>query len=288
MVKEEDARGRPIAEVLRVMIKSPCFDRDSLADAVEEWLGRDTVDGRVTRIQIRASQGLLSFSIELGAQTPTTREFPELPRDCVEQRSAIALSLALAIDALESDLPPALAEPPPSFQLNLHATATTGLPSALAVGGGLGFEWRPSPGLGLRLGIMGVTDTAEQRLQDELVFRYRTRLLTARADGCGRLDVGDWEAVACVGVMTGSLWTVSGGQFDGQTDAHGWYAGVASAELRLAGSRTVGLMLGVDLIVPLRAIRIAVRDGDDPDVLVAWRDFPSVIGALRLGPTLSF
>lgn len=268
-----------------MVIKSPCFDRESLADGVEEWLGRDSVDGRVTSIQVRASQGLLSFSIELTELPPTVREFPELPRDCVEQRSAIALSIALAINALETDLPPTAAPAPMPFQLSVTTTLTSPIPSALGVGGGIGIEWRPTTSFGLRATAVGITSAAEQRLPDDRPFRYRSHLVTSRADACLRVESGVWEADACAGIWWGALRVASAGQFAGNTQDHGWYAASASAELRLAASRTVGLVLGVDLVAPLRVITIGVSEND---ALVAARRFPSMVGALRLGPTFSF
>lgn len=271
-----------------MVIKSPCFDRDSLADEVEQWLGRDTADGRVTSIQIRASQGVLSFSIEVDGQPATVREFPELPRDCLEQRSALGLSIALAIDALESDLPPVMPRQELPIQISLAGALTTGIPTALGLGGYVGAEWRVTRWLGLRVGITGITSSAEQRLTDSLAVAYDTRLLSTRTDACWRLPNGDqWELAACAGFWWGELKTTSGGAFDNVSASHAWYAASVSAELRLAGNAHFGLVLGLDAIVPLRSsTQLAVLDSDGKPI--DPRSFPRVLGGLRLGPTLSF
>jgi len=274
-----------LQDVIRVVIKSPCFDRESLADGVEEWLGRDTVDGRVTSIQVRASQGTLSFAIELGQLPPTLREFPELPRDCIEQRSAIALSIAMAITALETDLPAPAAAPDPRFVLSATGSLTTGIPTALGVGGGVGIEWRPTAALGFRFGVVGITSASEQRLRDTRPFQYRSHLASSVTEACLRWSAGGWELAGCAGVYIGGLWTASAGQFKGNSMTHTWYAASASAELRVAVSGGFGVLLGIDAIAPLRVITIAVADNGS---LVAERRFPSLLGALRLGPTLAF
>ncbi len=282
----EDARGRPIDEVLRVVIKSPCFDRDSLADEVEEWLGRGHVDGRISSIQVRASQGILSFSIEVNGQAPSAREFPELPRDCVEMRGAIGLSLALAIDALESDLAPVEVHDDAVFSVGAQALVTTGIPSALGLGGQIDVQWRPSRWLGIKVGIFGIVSATEQDL-DQDSFRYRVRWWSGRGDLCARGPLGShWELAGCTGFQWGQLTTLAGGRFEGKV-THGWYAVSGGIELALAGNGPLGLTLAVEAVVPLRDLRVVVA-GEEPGEIVAQREFPRVIGAVRLGPTLSF
>jgi hypothetical protein len=278
--------GHSVNDVVRVVIKSPCFDNESLADEIEEWLGRDTIDHRVQSIQVRASQGVLSYAIEMEGQPPTVREFPELPRDCTEQRSAIGLSIALAVDALESDLIPVEPPPAPQFQLTGFGILTTGVPSVVGLGGGLGVEWRPGRVASLRIGIEGVTSARSQRLRDDLDFEYGSRLITSRTEGCLRGTTTHVEIAGCGGFRWGALWTVPSGQFAGNTTSHGWYALSVSAELRFFTRGSFGVLVGVDLILPLRETTVAVRD--EFGALSAWRQFPSVTGALRVGPTLSF
>lgn len=279
---------RNLTDVLRVVIKSPCFDAESLVDVVDDWIGRDTVDGRITGIQVRASQGVLSFSIEVADQPPTTREFPELPHDCTEQTKAIGLSIGLAIEALEADFPAAAAEAPDASNVLVSVTGvlSTGIPTGLGLGAALNLEWRPAPWLGLRVGASGLT-AGEQRLRDGMPFVYTPSLIVGSMGACITGDLVTSLALAgCGDVALGAFRTSSGGQFDKESTSQVWSHLSAAGELRWTLAGAFGVLLRAEALFPLRPITIDVRN--ENRVPVASRQFPVVIGAVHLGPTLAF
>lgn len=279
---------RNLSDVLRVVIKSPCFDAESLTDVVDDWIGRDTVDGRITGIQVRASQGVLSFSIEVAGQPPTTREFPELPHDCTEQTRAIGLSVALAIEALEADFPhaaPGLTDAP-SLSVSVTGLLGTGIPTGLGFGAALNLEWRPATWLGLRIGASALT-SSEQRLRDGMPFVYTPSLVVGSLGVCITGDlVASLALAGCGDAALGAFGTASGGQFEEESTSQVWSHLSASGELRWTLTGTFGMVLRAEAMFPLRPITIDVRN--DNRMPVASRQFPNVIGAVHLGPTLAF
>lgn len=287
-VPHEGPATRNLSDVLRVVIKSPCFDAESLADVVDDWIGRDTVDRRITGIQVRASQGVLSFSIEVADQPPTAREFPELPHDCTEQTKAIGLSIALAIEALEADFPAAApgASDAPSLLVSVTGALSTGIPTGLGIGGALNLEWRAVPWLGLRVGASGLTAN-EQRLRDGMPFVYTPSLIVGGLGACITGELVGWLAVAgCGDAALGAFRTSSGGQFEEESTSQVWSHLSASGELRWTLVGALGVLLRAEALLPLRAINIDVRNENREPV--ASRRFPRVIGAVHLGPTLAF
>ncbi|MBM4362775.1 MAG: hypothetical protein FJ104_08845, partial [Deltaproteobacteria bacterium] len=128
---------RPLAEVLEVRGVSPCLAPGTLAEEVEEWLGRDRVDARL-RVRVDALADRSVFSISLGSATPHARAFPELPADCEAQRRTVALSIALAIDALAPAAPGRSIALRPSISVDVVAStpwpAGSGLGGAVSLG----------------------------------------------------------------------------------------------------------------------------------------------------------
>jgi hypothetical protein len=290
----EQPPSHQLANALSLALKSPCFDRDSLAEEIERWLGRSRVDARVQRIRVRASQGTLSFSIDLIGQPPVARNFDDLPRDCGAQRRAIALSIALAVDAVEADLPawrpPPTAggsRPPPArWRLALQGMATTALPEKLGWGGLMSIERRVVSGVAVRLG-MGAAFAGDQRLGEARAPRIEALLMAARAEGCGGLPLAErLEVALCAGFWGGVFSARAPDLVEPGRAMQGWWAAAVSPELRLALTPRWGMALGADLAVPLRGGVLQVLDMQGEVALS--RPLPRVVGALRLGPVLSF
>ncbi|HEU4535200.1 MAG TPA: hypothetical protein VFS00_13825, partial [Polyangiaceae bacterium] len=101
---------RPLAEALRV-VGGRCWTSESLVAAVRAWLKRDEVDERLA-IEVRHLRGppeRVIFVVRRPGARASERAFSDLRLPCDDQRAAVALSIALSIDATLLSRP----EPPP-------------------------------------------------------------------------------------------------------------------------------------------------------------------------------
>ena len=106
---------RPLRDAIRIEGDSTCLDAEALAGAVARWLKRDEIDARVA-VAVAAQEQparALSFTLSRDGQVIAVRVFDPPPAACRDLRSAAALAIALAIEAMILAPPPQQQPPPP-------------------------------------------------------------------------------------------------------------------------------------------------------------------------------
>lgn len=95
-----------VSEALSVPEGAACLTRDELAAHVASWLGRASIDGSLS-IQVEFphedEQTGVTFVVVRSGESVARRAFPSLPEACDDRRSALALAVAIAIDATVLD-----------------------------------------------------------------------------------------------------------------------------------------------------------------------------------------
>jgi hypothetical protein len=271
---------KPLRDAIRLEMPSPCFDRDSLADAVEEWLERDTVDAGVV---VRVLDGRdTAFSIAVDGGPPLSRSFDSLPGDCDAQRNALALSIALAIDAVAPSSGPKRERQ--RFALNLDALLLSALPEEVAVGGGVSGQYALTPAVWPEIGVV-VAVSRDNAIRPDLPVRFDTWLTAARLGACAGGEVATRvTASVCAGPWLGATTTQPREVLGAKTETHPWAALTGGADLRLRLSPAFGVHLAADTILTLQTTTVRVT-GEDGEIS---RDLPRFFGGARLGACAFF
>jgi hypothetical protein len=299
---------RPVAEALVLQPGATCLEHDTLAERVGRWLRRDAIDARI-RVSVRGdavAKNRVSFTIERGAER-AERAIADAPIDCDQLHSAIALSIALAIDAslgqgavqetgpeLPADeqlLAPVEKAPPPGppyirLALGLFAHATSGVLTEPSWGASGRLELGFVPWLDVRLSGFGAAlDKQVLRGADEGSFGVA--LFAGRLDGCAVVTpTAELRALACLGALGGALHTRGHGFAPEQSEDRLWVAVVGGIEAQAQLARFFALAASVDLLVPLARHRIQVFDAQG---VVAGERVLTPVGVLiGVGPVLRF
>jgi hypothetical protein len=112
---------RPLAEVVKLDAGATCLELDRLTLRIARWRERDSVDARI-HVDVHGDPSLpnrITFTVTKEGGASAQRTLGDAPKDCDELHSAVALAIALSIDATlmdaraqkEADIP--LPEPPP-------------------------------------------------------------------------------------------------------------------------------------------------------------------------------
>jgi hypothetical protein len=292
----------PLDEALSLEEGATCLDRERLVRRVARWLQRDQVDATL-KVEVHGDARdarKIAFVIDRGAGDRALRTIDDGPADCDQLHAALALSIALAIDAnlglggaSAPDLPDDEAlvarKPEPSYlklgaALMLHATS--GLLTDISAGASARIEAGFMPWLDLRLGVLGSTVDG-QTIRDVTEGTFSARLLAGRADGCVAHALGKLRLMACAGAMAG-VFTAEGHGFEGGsgTDNRAWAALVGGFELQAELARWLSLAAAVDLVVPFGSRKIQVLDAlERPS---SPRTLTSVAVLVGAGPVLRF
>jgi hypothetical protein len=113
-VRAQESASWPLTEAIEVS-EGACVTHGELVASVETWLGRGAIDRRIRIIVQEAEPGRPSFVVLREDQPAAERRFRPSRIACPDLRAAVALAIALAIDAtiLQGLLEPAPAPPPP-------------------------------------------------------------------------------------------------------------------------------------------------------------------------------
>lgn len=289
----DDVVTRPLSEALIVQ-RAECLETESLARAVTRWLGQDAIDRRIS-ISVRKEGDAIVYGLHRDDVLVGQRTVTSLPEGCVELTTALALSIAVAIEATffggeEADAPPEAAPPtarraPPAGAIaRARASprrkpgrdATPPVPHA-AVTGELGLLWNTLPGvrplasagvdvawsrhLATRTAVLATTAAASSLGTGEV----ETSLYAGRADACGLGPTKRLELRACLGLAWGLVPSRGVGFLDGRSRAQPWLGLPLRAEGRLVlgrdGARPVwGIVAATDVIFSLRRAQMGVVD----------------------------
>lgn len=284
--------GRPLAEVLRVEPGASCLDAKTLAETIESWLGRSTVDAAVKWIEVRgdpARADTVEFAVEIRGER-VERSFDPGPSKCEELHAVVGLAIAIAVDtsvleglgyevvdpgevaspqAQEPERPPLARRtrkpeaPPPArrtprvaLTIALRGGPWFGVLPGIAGGaaGQLELGWRKW--IDLRLTMFGGYGGRRALDTDTSVA---LGLVGGRVDVCAALVRTRVRPRLCFGPAGGALQI--GAKAPGVRDAIGpWAAVILAPELRIWAGRRFALDVSADLVVPVVRTVLAERD----------------------------
>lgn len=292
--------GRPLVDAIAVEGEAACVERERLAEHVEAWLGRDGLDPRLDVIA-REREDAVEFQLRRDGEVRVERTIDPAPRDCADRQAALALAIALAIDASVLDTivpappvpvaappaktaepdrpPPAPARPRLRVALLVGPVALLEVLDHAAFGGEIGVELRPIAFLDVRLGVLAAGGLPIDLADGEIA----PVLVGGRADACPARSFARerLRLRLCVGIAAAA--TIARGRdfASNLQPALPWAAVLAGgeAEVKLAGR--VGLRAHASLVAPfVRPSFVARDDGGD---VVARSDAPPVGAWLGLG-----
>jgi hypothetical protein len=259
-----------------------CLAADKLVRRVERWLNDTKVDARI-RVRVIGDESepfKVSFSIDRGdGHAPAVRRIDDAPADCDQLHSALALSIALAIDAsilggsaAPSDLPDdetlvAPKEPPAEsepryFRLAVAALGqlSTGL---LTSDLGLGAEGRVEvgfvPWLDVRVGALFAA-VGEQRVA-AIPGTFDATIVAGRVDLCGAYSPAEpLRLLACGTGVLGQFRTVGHDYTASEAQVSLWSAAGGGLEAQALVVDRLAFALSIDLLIPFARRTILVVD----------------------------
>jgi hypothetical protein len=237
------------------------------------------IDARV-RVRVRGDatrKNNVSFVIEVGPGSRAERTIPDAPDDCDQFHSALALSIALAIDAaleaagkapveipsdeelVEKPQPP---EPPyHRLALGVLGHATAGLLTDTSFAGSARIELGLVPWLDLRAGALGTRLDGQPLRPAGVDGTFFVSVAAVRLDGCGAQTVGGAVRIlACLGGVGGLLRTRGHGFQPEHTESRLWSAAVGGIEAQASLLPWLALAGSVDVVVPFARHRIQALD----------------------------
>lgn len=309
----DDAVTRPLPEAFTVEA-SACLDAVTLAPAVEKWLGRSAIDRRIA-ISVGRRGDAVVYGLYKDGSLVGERTVTSLPSGCKEFETALALSLAVAIEATFFNTEPAeepvesapapsptealpLPAPRPHARRRRHREPPPppvgGHPRA-SIAAEAGVLWKTLPGV-RPIGMAGIdvawsrsfstrtsllaTTAASSSLGSGQV---ETQLFAARADVCATAGhVGRVDLRGCAGIAWGIIGSHGSGFLEDHAPAQPWLAMPVRAEMRIALGRNAanvgwGVLVAADLQLTLRRAQIGVL-GQGGDARTAVLTLP-VLGA---------
>jgi len=122
------AQDRPLADAITVA-RGECLTEGPLLEHLRAWLERDRVDARLSVVIEEGDGGGASFVVLSEGVGRAARRFETLPRDCADRRAAVALAVALAIDAavLDDLVPPRARAPAEASPTEADGGLTVGV-----------------------------------------------------------------------------------------------------------------------------------------------------------------
>jgi hypothetical protein len=255
----------------------------------------------------RTRPNAVSFVIDRGQGDRAERRFDNGPQDCDQFHSALALSIALAIDAsiggeglgaspnvrLPSDeellTAPEKPEPPYfRFALGVFGQATAGLLTSVSGALSARVEIGFVPWLDLRLG--GMTTMLSGQTFPSAPGSFSVGLTAARLDVCAATTVaGQLRMGVCAGGMVGGL-NIRGQEdsdLAGLQEVALWSGLVGGIEAQAELLPWLAIAASVDLVVPTAKHRIVVREANS-QAIASERELTPAAVLVGAGPVFRF
>jgi hypothetical protein len=297
----------PLHERISVEAGATCLDRRRLIRRVARWLERDRIDARID-VRVRGDEEQaygVTFTVHRSTDDTraAVRTIHDAPHDCDQFHSALALSIALAIDATllemataeqaeplpddEELLGPPEPEEPAYLRLAgaLLGQAGSGVLTGVSLGFGGRFELGPAPWLDLRLGAF-YTVVDDQEI-GSLDGQFSADVLAGRVDLCGVVQPADeLRLLVCGGAGVGRFHTIGEGFSPSTEQSELWVAAVFGLEAQIRAADWLHVAVGVDLLLPTARRRIqAVSPGGEVADDVTVTSTGIVVG---VGPVFRF
>jgi hypothetical protein len=295
-------------EIVSVDPGATCLDRARLIDRVARWLQRTEVDVPLG-VQVRGDADLATrvfFLVKTEPGDSAERRLDNAPSDCDQLHSAVALSIALAIEATLQRPPgskglPDVPDKPPGWQrkpaahpmhleLALMAGASVGVLTGASFAGTprLGFsplEW-------LELSIVGLaTHLSGETIAQVGGGSFESTLLAGGLDACiGGETTQGVSFFMCAGGRFGSFRGAGSGFNAGNvTSFKPWWALAGSGQARFWISSAIAVGTSVEALYALAQRDIVVRparpEDDSPEVR---RPVSSLGLSVTIGPVFRF
>lgn len=271
-----------------------CLEHDRLVARIQRWREHTAVDPSL-RVEVRGNAQdptLIFFFVERSGSPRAERVLRAAPAECDQLHSAVALSIALAVDAMLSgsgDAPPPapLDAPPPRVERSEEASADSTYEPTLDLAAYVGAGVSLLPGttliavprlqLGvlpwLAFGLEGLaTRTSDETIQNA-PGAYDAALVAGGVDACfGGTPTPAVSLFACVGGRGGVFWTR--GRNLARRDAIGspWWAAVVSGQARAWLLPFLAIGIDVEAVYALAArdlVITAVSGGTEQRLAVS-------------------
>jgi hypothetical protein len=297
--------GHALQEIVTVAAGATCLDRERLIDRVARWLQRSVIEAPL-RVVVRGDAELptrVFFSVVREPGDSAERRLDNAPSDCDQMHSAVALSIALAIEATlqhpltaAGEIPPARAKEPgwqrpppprhPHLELAVLGGASVGVLTAPALAGAARLSI--SPLSWLEIAIAGLATHVGGETIDQVAGSFAQTVVTGGLDACfGGETVQRVGFFMCIGARAGSFRSVGEG-FDvrNHTTTSAWWALAGSGQGRFWLSGGVGIATSVEAVYSLVKRDLSVLgSGSGPDYL---RHVPRLGIAVTVGPVFRF
>jgi hypothetical protein len=282
------ARVPSLADLVGVDAGATCLDRDTLIERIERWRQHTSADPSI-RVQVRGDPELATrvfFSVVRVGTPPTERVLNNAPLDCDQLHSAVALSIALAIDAILSadratfvapmaivpkTAPPPAAKPPlrrpaggPNryLEVGLMGGASVGVVTNLAAAALPRLQFAPVPWFAVALTGLATQDGHATIAGAD--GQFSATVLALGLDACaGGETLERLSFFMCAGARAGQFTTQGTGYDPGYRRSTPWWAIAGSGQARAWIVPSVGIGIGVEALFAL-APRDLVVEGSSP------------------------
>jgi hypothetical protein len=259
-----------VEDIVEVDPGATCLERGRLVQRVARWLDRAAVEIPL-RVQVRGDPRVATrvfFSVRTDPGSPAERRLDNVPSDCDQLHSAVALSVALAIEAtlqqgVASTPPKRRAEPsqPMHLELALLGGASIGVLTDTSLTGSPRLTLTPLPWLQLAVATLGTYVNGQS--VEPLDGRFDLTLLAIGLDGC----VGGEATPAlgffmCVGGRGGPFRSEGRGFPMRIKSTRGWWALTGSAQVRFWLSSVLALGASMEALYAPMLRRITVNGPD--------------------------
>jgi hypothetical protein len=299
-----------VASMVRVEAGASCLAQSRLVERIARWRQGAPLDASI-QVYVRgdaASPTRVFFSVARAGAPPSERVIDNAPSDCDQLHSAVALSIALAIDAMLSGerglpaVPNVSTGPPPTAarrmplrvahaaglyaEVGLLAGASVGVVTNLAGAALPRVQLSPVPWFALALAGFGTR--ADRATIGDVPGSFSATVLAAGLDVClGGESIERLSFFMCAGARAGQFITDSTGYRTPLHRASFWTAVAASGQARAWIAPAVGIAISVDALFALAARDLALV-GATPGTPTMVRTIPQVGLSVAAGPVFRF
>lgn len=314
--QETSAQTWALSEAIEVT-EGDCVTRAELLACVENWLGRREIDRRIRIVVQESEPGRPRFVVMRGGKPAAERRFKPNQIACADLRAALALAIALAIDAtiLQSVLEPLPAPEPPTPEPKPKPrpkpkpkpkpqpsplpppepqaeAALEGEATLLVLAGVLPeLTWGGGVGLVVPMGAFAIRGMGWGTASVDVSIGRGTASVAMAAGELGaclesELGRGPLWARGCAGAAAGA-WSGRGSGFDvNRATAVPWLAATGSLSLGLPLASGASLLAGGHAYFPL--LRPELEVSDPGGAAIERAEAPVAGAAGSLGAIVAF
>lgn len=292
---------RAVEDIVTVEPGATCLEHARLVQRVGRWLQRTEVEAPL-RVHVRGDASVASrvfFSVSSSPGESAERRLDNVPSDCDQQHSAVALSIALAIEATlqQGELAKA---PPPLAPKSADEEPAAPMHLELALLGGTGVNvltdasWAVTPRLSFspwpwfQIAVAGLGAFLEdQPIDDGVSGTYSTALWALGLDLCvGGETTQRLGFYMCAGARGGPFQSQGSGIGTDLQSSEFWWGLTGSGQARFWFSTFFALGGSVEAVYALRPRSLTVRDEEDN--LVSEESVPPLGLTVTAGPVFRF